>query len=282
MRQPSFAGHFYPASENGLRQALEEAFTGEKGPGSIPARKRSRNVAGAIVPHAGIPYSGPCAAWAYHAIAATKRPDLFLLLGPNHHGPASGTTAETWKTPLGMIRADQEFLRELVRKGGVRVDNAIFDREHSIEVQLPFLQYLDEQAKIAPIMVSQESDLAQLALDIKETLVEQGKRAIIIASSDFTHHGPDYRYVRFTERPQQQIAAFDKRMLDLIAQRQSKEFLAFVDEELATVCGARAIALLLKLLRPGVTAKLEQYYTSAEVTGEEKNSVSYATMLFEE
>jgi len=283
MREPAYAGYFYPASENGLRTALEDAFTGERGPGSMPQTKRKdRTVVAAVVPHAGYAFSGQCAAWAYHAIAASPQPDLFLLLGPNHNSMESGTSSETWKTPFGMVRADQDFVRALVAKGTIRLDDEIMAREHSLEVQVPFLQLLDEKAKIVPIMLSEDADLQRLAIDIKETLVEQGKKAIIIASSDFTHHGPDYRYVRFTQHPQEQIAAFDKQMINLITERKPDEFLAFVEQELATVCGARAITLLLKLLKPRATAKLEQYYTSAEVTGDEKNSVSYAAIVFEE
>ncbi len=281
MREPSFAGYFYPASETALKKALEEAFTGKKGPGSMPPETVDRNVVAAIVPHAGYPYSGQCAAWAYHAIAASPKPDLFIIIGPNHHSVESGTSTETWKTPLGMIRADQEFVRTLSQKGSVRLDDEIMTREHSMEVQLPFLQLLDEHAKIAPIMVSQDADLDKLALDIKETLVETGKKAVFLVSSDFTHHGPDYRYVRFNQEPQQQIAAFDKQMIELIKEQDAEGFLSFVDKEAATVCGALAITLLLKILKP-MDAKLEQYYTSAEVTGEDKNSVSYAAIVFEE
>ncbi len=284
MRPPRFAGTFYPASENGLRQALHEAFTGERGPGSEPPKRESRAAVAAIVPHAGYPYSGPCAAWAYHALAASPKPDLYLLLGPNHHALASGTTMEPWETPLGIVRADQTFIRALVQKGSVPLADEIFAREHSLEVQLPFLQYISpqpEKLKIVPLLVSADLDLDRVALDIKETLVETGKTAVIIASSDFTHHGPDYRYVRFTQEPQQQIAAFDKQMLNLIKEGRADDFLNFVEREQATVCGARAITLLLKLLKPGTNAKLEQYYTSAEVTGDRKNSVSYAAMVFE-
>lgn len=282
MREAQFVGYFYPESENGLKKAIAEAFTGEKGPGSMPPKTKDRNVKAAIVPHAGYTYSGACAAWAYHAIAASPTPDLYIILGPNHNTSESGTTTETWKTPLGMVRADQEFVRELVKKGNIMLDDEIYRREHSIEVQLPFLQTIDKHPKIVPIMLSQECNLKALAVDIKETLVEQGKNAVIIASSDFTHHGPKYHSVRFTQKPQEQIAAFDKRMIKLIAERRATEFHDFVEKELATVCGYHAITLLLHLLKKDVTAKLEQYYTSAEITGDKKNSVSYAAMVFEE
>jgi len=282
MRAPAFAGTFYPASETGLRQAIEQAYNGERGPGSLPPTRKTRNVLAAIVPHAGYQYSGQCAAWAYHAIAATETPDLFIILGPNHHSTESGTSTETWKTPFGMVRADQKFVKALVEKGNIALDDEIMAREHSIEVQLPWLQHITPEGrlKICPILVSEDVDLAQLALDLKETLVEQGKKAIIIASSDFTHHGPEYRYVRFSQDPAKQIYEFDAQMIGLITERKPEEFAAFVEKEMATVCGARAIELLLRTLKGG-EAKLEQYYTSGDLAGNYRNSVSYAAIVFE-
>jgi MEMO1 family protein len=284
MREPTFAGQFYPATESALRKALEDAFTGERGPGSLPPRKQDRKVVAAIVPHAGYQFSGACAAWAYHAIAASPMPDLFIILGPNHSGTKGATSLETWKTPLGLVRPDQEFVKGLVAKGSVKVDEKAFAHEHSLEVQLPFLQFSladPEKLKFVPVMVSHDTDLQQLAIDLKETLVEQNKRAVFIVSSDFTHHGPDYHSVRFSKDMQEKIYELDAQMIDLIKARKHAEFLDFVDKELATVCGALPIALLLMLLKPG-TAKLEQYYTSGDVLGNYKNSLSYAAIVFEE
>jgi MEMO1 family protein len=284
MRDAAFAGQFYPATESAIRKQLEECFTGERGPGSLPPRKHDRKVSAVIVPHAGYQFSGACAAWAYHAIAATKQPDLFILLGPNHAAAKSATTAETWKTPLGLVRADQEFIKALAAKGSVKVDDGAMAREHSIEVQLPLLQFSVgdvEKLKIAPIMVSHDTDLQQLALDLKETLVELGRTATIIVSSDFTHHGPDYHYVRFNKEKAENIYKFDAQMIDLIKAQKGDEFLAFAEKELATVCGTIPIALLLRMLKPSIV-KLEQYYTSGDIAGDYKNSVSYAAIVFEE
>jgi MEMO1 family protein len=284
MREPAFAGTFYPATANALKKAVEDAFTGERGPGSLPPERQDRKVVAAIAPHAGYQYSGPAAAWVYHAIAASPRPDLFIILGPDHAAGVSAISMDTWKTPLGLVRADQEFVKALAQAGSVRIDEKAMLHEHSIEVQLPFLQYLlenePERLKIAPIMVSNDVDLHQLALDIKETLVEQKKTATIIVSSDFTHHGPQYRYVRFSEEVAKNIYAFDEQIIALIKQQQPQPFLDFIDKELATVCGSMPIALLLSILKKS-TMKLEQYYTSGDLLNDYKNSVSYAAIVFE-
>lgn len=283
MREPVFAGSFYPKSQRELQQALEWAFTSERGPGSEPPRKKEKNVTAAIVPHAGYQFSGPCAAWAYHALAASPVPDLYIILGTNHAGTGSAVSVETWNTPLGAVRPDQTFVRALAAKGTVPINEKAFAQEHSVEVQLPFLQYIQEDVeklKVAALLISNDVDLKQLALDIKETLIEQKKHAIVIASSDFTHHGPEYHYVRFNQDRATNIYAFDKQMIDLIQQQKPEEFLAFVEKEMATVCGANAIALLLNLLKPS-TVKLEQYYTSGDLQEDYRNSVSYAAIVFE-
>lgn len=284
MRDPVFAGSFYPKSQRELQQALEDAFNGERGPGSSPPRKKDRAVVAAIVPHAGYQYSGQAAAWAYHAIAASPNPDMYIVFGTNHSGAESAVSIETWKTPLGEVRPDQTFVRGLVEKGTIKVDEHAFSKEHSVEVQLPFLQHIQEDVeklKVICMLIADDVDLKRLALDIEETLIEQKKRAVIIASSDFTHHGSDYHYVRFNEDRQKAIYEFDQQMIDLIQEHRPADFLAFVDKEMATVCGANAIALLLEIVKP-CDAKLEQYYTSGDVVGDYKNSVSYAAIVFEE
>ncbi len=283
MRPAVFAGTFYPATEPKLRAALEEAFTGERGPGSLPlVKKTDRKVLAVIAPHAGYQYSGQAAAWAYHAIASSPKPDVFIILGPNHDGKETATTKEVWETPLGPVRSDQEFLNALVAKGNLKYDDKTFQEEHSIEVQLPFLAFLyGEHVKIAPVIIGNDADLHQLALDIKEVLVDQGKKASFIVSSDFTHHGPAYKHVRWSQETQKNIYEFDEKIIALIKQQKPAELLDFLDKELATVCGGLPIALLLTILKP-CAVKLEQYYTSGDLVEDYKNSVSYAAIVFEE
>lgn len=285
MHPATFAGQFYPARVNDLTTALEQAFVGERGPGSLPPRKQDRNAQAVIVPHAGYQFSGAAAAWAYHALAASPFPDLFIILAPNHTLHASGTTLEPFETPLGIVRVEQTFTKALVAKGTLPFNDRIFDVEHSLEVQLPFLQFtfsdMVEQLKIVPILVSNDVDLTRLALDLKETLLDQDKKAIVIVSSDFTHHGRNYHYVRFEgEEKRQKLYDFDGKMIEMIRGFKADEFLAFVEKEGATVCGAAPIALLLKTMKP-CTVKLEQYYTSGDVMDDYKNSVGYAAIVFE-
>lgn len=273
MRTSSMSGTAFPAGESSLKKAIEEAFQHEKGPGSLPL-KNGKHIA-AIVPHGGYAVVGPALAWSYYALKPAK---LVIILCPNTKNLESGVIADTWETPLGMVRADQEFLRELVAKETIQQKKLSTE---PMEVQLPFLQYIfGEQLKIAPIVVSADIDLQQLALDIKETLIEQHKDATVIAISNFTVHGSAYKNVRFTMDPQKQILEFDKELIDLICQKKVTEFQEFVKEKMPNISGVLPVELLLRLLTKQ-QGKLEQYYLSSEFTGDEKNSVSYASIVFE-
>ena len=287
MRTPRFAGTFYEKGEVSLQKQLQACFEDEKGPGATPAVTQKQKTGAfpqaVIVPHAGYQYSGACAAWGYKAIGDAPLADVYIILAPTHHTLQSGLTQEPFQTPLGTVRVDQDFARRLLEKGTIKENNALFDDEHSVEVQLPFLQFSQkdviERIKILPILVSHDLDLRQFAIDLKETIVETGKKVVFIVSSDFTHYGRQYKYIPFSEKPQEQVAALDKGALDLIRAGDHEGFLKYIDETMATICGAYPIALLLRTIR-FEKALLEQYYTSAVVTKDEKNSVSYACVLF--
>jgi AmmeMemoRadiSam system protein B len=284
MRPPRFAGMFYEAAPTMLDKQLEWCFKSKNGPGELPAtKKKGDEVLGAIVPHAGYIYSGPCAAWAYKAIAEAGMPDLFIILGPNHHGTGAGTTMETFDLPYGEIRVDQDFVRKLLEKGTIKINDQAHATEHSIEVQLPFLQFVFkknlEKIKIVPIIVDHDVDLKKLAVDIKETILDTKKKVIIIAASDFTHYGRNYHYVPFSIDIKKNIYKLDGDAIELIKNMDAKGFLEYVDDKMATICGSLAIALLMLSVN-SKKVLLEQYYTSGDLSDDYKNSVSYASIIF--
>jgi len=283
MRHAKFAGLFYEKSESLLLKQLEECFLDERGPSALPSKKSNEPLQAVIVPHAGYMYSGPCAAWAYKVIAETELPDLFILIGPSHYHGESGFSMETFETPLGMVRVKQDFARKLAEKGNLKQNEVIHDSEHCLEVQLPFLQFIFkkqiEKVRILPILISQDANLANIAVDIKETLVETDQKPIFIISSDFTHYGPNYHYVPFSTDIKKNIYDLDRGAIELIKQLDYDRFLNYINEKFATICGALPIALLLKTIRSN-KAYLEQYYTSGDVVGDYRNSVSYASFVF--
>ncbi len=286
MRDMVAAGKYYSKAESVLKENLEEAFKGERGPGALPTFERDDEVKAVIAPHSPYKYAAPCAAWSYKALAESEMPDVYVIIGSNHLSNRSGTTTETFQTPLGLARVDQDLAKSLVRKGNISLDDEIHNEEHTVEVQLPYLQFANESSlekiKILPILLSEsDTDLKQLVLDIKEALVEENKTACYIISSNFTHYGPDYRHVPFSMNVPKQIYDFDDRAITLIRQNKPEEFYNYVEENLSTIDGAFPIRLLMELLKP-YEAQLEQYYTTGDITGDYENTVSYGSVVFRE
>jgi AmmeMemoRadiSam system protein B len=284
MRKSEFAGHFYPKTEGSLKKAIEECFTGEKGPGELPSSKRSGKLLKAvIVPHAAYQFSGMAAAWGYNALAETAIPDVFIILAPNHNAARSGISLETFLTPFGPVRVDQEFAKALAQKGTIPINDEIHQPEHGIEVQLPFLQFslgsASEKLKIVPILVSSDLDLAKAALDIQETIIDLKRKAVFLVSSDFTHYGRNYKYMPFYKDIKENLIELDGRAFELIKKGDYKGFEAFVDETEDTICGFFPILLLLRCIK-FEQASVEQYYVSGDISGDYKSSVSYASIIF--
>ncbi len=285
MRKPAYAGSFYPKSADQLNKMLSDCFVAEKGPGAVPVQpvRPEKPLKAVVVPHAGYAYSGMCAAWGYNAIADCELPDVFILLGPSHHSGRSGISIDTFETPIGMARPDQEFAKKLVAKGTLKVDEELHIREHSIEVQLPMLQFaLGKRAdamKILPILVSHDLDLDAAARDIVQVIKELKRKVTFIVSSDFTHYGREYGYLPFSENVAERLAKLDGELIELVKSGDYKGFEKHVFDTGATVCGALPIGLMLRAVKFS-KANLEQYYTSSELTSDPKNSVSYASIVF--
>jgi AmmeMemoRadiSam system protein B len=183
MRAPAVSGQFYPRSKNDLEREISRCFAG------VPAVEK--DVLGAVVPHAGYMYSGNTAA---HVYSSLPEADTFVLLGPNHTGYGSpvAVSSENWSTPLGEVSSDIEFIRALPGRI-IDMDESAHKYEHSIEVQLPFLQYRFREFSIAAICMGMQDE--ETAQDVGEELAVAAKKVkkkiVIIASSDFTHYMPD-------------------------------------------------------------------------------------------
>jgi hypothetical protein len=159
MRAPAVAGKFYPRSGKQVRQEIERLFDSYVG-GAPPLNPNGpREIKAMVVPHAGYTYSGPVAAHAYAALAKDGFPESFVVLGPNHNafGSPVAMTDEDFETPLGRIDIDQDIAGKL---GRLVADDPLAHRyEHSIEVQLPFIQFFNPNAKFVPIaMAAQDYD----------------------------------------------------------------------------------------------------------------------------
>ena len=272
VREPVVAGAFYPGTRARLMEALDLLFGGGR---PVVTGKFDRPRA-LIVPHAGYMYSGKVAADGYTEIAKHGRPDGTVILGTNHTGlglPISAARDGIWRTPLGDTPIAVDIADQLVSNGFPLAEEA-FWREHSIEVQLPFLQYLfGAEAPFVPVCVMLPEFSILAAAGAGLAAVIQDKPVLVVISSDFTHYEPDEVARRTDQEAIERILAVD-----------AEGFYTLVVRRRLSICGAGAITILLaaaqKLGWKG--AKLVSYATSGDVTGDRTAVVGYAAITMEE
>ncbi len=270
IRRPVVAGAFYPGRSDALLQVLSSLFGGKPQPkGSL-----SRPL-GLVAPHAGYVYSGKVAADGYMEVGKRGRPDAVIILGTNHTGlgrPISIGRAGAWRTPLGDAPVATELADRLIERGFPVAEEA-FLREHSVEVQLPFIQYLfGPEVPFIPVcvMLPPLDDLIAAGEGIAE--VVQGGSILVVASSDFTHYEPDGIARRL-----------DMEAIELILGLDVAGFYRLVIEKRLSICGAGAITILLAAAaRLGWSnVDLVSYATSGDVTGDRSAVVGYAAITVE-
>jgi len=281
---------FYPLKRDQLINELRRCFEdGVWGPGSLPRGYVGElKIIGGIAPHAGYSYSGPCAAHLYKVIGENVRDvNTVIVLGTSHTGLGGAITTTKryiWSTPLGDVDTDDEFINELLKINLVEEEPLAHLEEHSVEVQLPFLQFvLKSKFKLVPIVVRElnVSMLRSMAKAIKDINDKLQRNILLIASSDFTHHGSMYGYVLYTTAVAKKVRELDMLFINHILKLDTEGFIKSIREYGATVCGPGAIAILMEFVKSvGGKAKLLKYYNSAELTGQEDVAVGYASIVF--
>lgn len=274
MRETVVSGSFYEEDPGSLREQIKGCFLSKFGPGNLPG-KASKEIAGVVCPHAGYAYSGPCAAHGYKAIAESKKPDIFIILGLSHSGFGSCVSLEDWRTPLGVAKIDKEFGKLLV-KNGLEQNESAHEEEHSIEVQIPFLQYVLGDFRFVPVIASDSS----VASVIKKAIEQSGRKAMFIASSDFTHYGINYGYTPFKADVKNNMQKLDAGAIEQIKKIDAKGFLDYVNKTKTTICGRMPITIMLNCIK-AKKADLLKYYTSADISGGDYSmAVGYASIKF--
>jgi AmmeMemoRadiSam system protein B len=288
VRSPIVAGMFYEDYEESLKKEIEECFLNNKfGPGSLPSEGRNKKIIGIIAPHAGYKFSGMGQAWCYKEIAESELADTYIILGTNHTGiGTSSTLLDDFETPLGIVKTDIEFAQKLIDSGFIIQNKEVHDKEHSIEVQLPFLQFInkDQDFKVVPIAVSSNSNYELFGKKIIEIAKELGRKICLICSSDFTHFGINYAYMPFRENVKENLEKLDKGAIKFIEKLDAWSFINYIDETSATICGRDAIATMISACNTigGVRkVRLLRYYTSGDVVGDYANAVGYASIVIE-
>jgi AmmeMemoRadiSam system protein B len=287
VREPCVAGQFYEKNAEKLEKQLLDCYTSKYGPGDLPVKRTDKKITAIIAPHAGYQFSGPCAAWAYKEIAESKFPYAFILLGPNHFGTGSGISIEDWKTPLGVVKTDKKIAEELSEHTSLKIAEHEHAAEHSLEVQLPFLQFSNkdkiDELKIVPITIGQDIDFMKLGKELADYFKKCNKEVVFIISSDFTHYGPGYHYLPFTTDVPSRISKLDKGAIELILKLDTNGFRDYVNKTLITICGYMPILVYLAMtseMQMKITPKFLMHYTSGDILGDFKNSVSYAAIQF--
>ena len=287
MRSPIANKTHYPNGITLLDNKFIELFENEKGPGSLPLRKsfeeNKEPVKAIIVPHAPYDLAGHAMAWGYKALAEEGlASNLYIIFAQAQSSEESGTSMQTFQTPYGEVRTDQTFIRALIEKKHIKLNDKLHDQESTIEIQLPFLQYINksemEKVKIIPIIVNSETEFSELAVDIKETLVDQGKEATFIFISNLTSYGRNFKYVPFTEKIPENIAHVDKQFIDAIKETDAEKFELALKDTLAPISGYYALMMFFSLCK-GDKVLLEQNYLSGDINKNYHTTVSYASFI---
>ncbi|MGC9515574.1 MEMO1 family protein [Methanocrinis sp.] len=264
MRRPAVAGSFYPRHPDELREELEAAFSDAVGSETLPIR-------GAVVPHAGYIYSGAVAAEVY---ARLPERETFVLIGPNHQGlglPVA-LSRDSWMTPLGVAECDLE-LADALTGSIVEVDESAHLYEHSLEVQIPFLQSRFKGFKILPICMGLQDE--ETAVEVGEAVGEAAERlgrdCTVIASSDLTHY-----------EPQDEARRKDARVIEAILRMDVPSIYKTVYGLNLTACGYGPIsaAITASKILGAETGKLLRYSTSGDVIGDFSQVVGYGAIAF--
>jgi AmmeMemoRadiSam system protein B len=264
IRPPAVAGQFYSSNPNELAQAVD-AF--------LSPKVEKKRALGCVVPHAGYIYSGHVAGALYSALEIPAR---LILIGPRHfpRGESLAILSEgSWATPLGEARIDSALAAELKHEfPRIREDMVAHEKEHSLEVQIPFLQRLRGDFQFVPIVLGTDryGVLEELGHAVARVVAAQSEPVLVVASSDMNHYESDAITRVKDERAIARVLALDPRGL-----------YDTVRAEEITMCGIAAAVVMLVAVRDMVAtnAELVRYATSGDINGDRKRVVGYAGIV---
>ena len=277
--ESQLAGKWYPADkeqlQNQIKNLLESAETQER-----------KEVRALVLPHAGYKYSGSVAASSLKQLSS-KTYHRVIILGPTHRYnlknkvsvPANYTH---YKTPLGEIPLDMDFLNNLAKSPTVEKTDYIHRSEHSVQIELPLLQeVLTSEFELVPVVVGQLDPAAAAGIGkkIRDLIAGDKEKTLIVVSSDFTHYGPRYGYQPFDKNIRENIRELDMKVLRHLRQQKIDKYYDFIDSTKVTVCGKHPLGILLQILPSNTAIHKAAYDTSGRMTGSFQNSVSYLGLV---
>ena len=264
IRRPVVAGQFYPQTEASLRKMLS---------GLIEPVAEKQEAMGVIMPHAGYVYSGYVAGLTISKVALKK---TVIILGTNHTGAGerfSIVTNGSWMMPMGEVKIDVEIAEAILKESQLLKEDALAHMyEHSIEVQLPFIQYLANDTRIVPIVISQGklSEYRKLGEDIARGFKKVGRSGLFMASTDMTHY-------ESKEAAQEK----DRLAIDAVLALDEERLFNAVKANDISMCGVAPTCVLISLCKNLGAAKagLVKYQTSGDTSGDYSSVVGYAGMI---
>ncbi len=264
VREPAVAGQFYPGNGDELRSLVE---------GFLGPFQAEEPALGIVSPHAGYVYSGAIAGMTFSGV---RVPETVLVLGPNHHGygsPAAVYASGAWQTPLGEILIDESLAEELLAECPILQPDEVAHRfEHSLEVQVPFVQVKSPTAKILPVCLGRGGfdQLLEIGQALGRVLKRSPGKVLMVASSDMTHYEPG-------EVARQK----DMRALDRVLDLDPQGLYQVVTEGQISMCGMIPTVVMLAAAKElgASEAKLVHYGNSGDVTGDQSEVVGYAGVV---
>jgi len=272
---PVVAGSFYEGKPEALLKHLESCFVKSPGPERLPkgGSGKSRKIKALVSPHAGYMYSGMAAAHSYLHLYEDGQPEHIVILGPNHTGRGLDLSRlavceDNWETPLGLVKYDRKIGPMILEQNEYAMPDCIAHTgEHSIEVQLPFLQFaFGKELSFVPICISDQS--YEICESIGKTVANVAKDndIVVIASSDFTHF-----------ESAESARKKDNQAIEYLENLDPEGFLRFVHGHRLSICGAGPIAaaLVFAIERGATQFSLLKYMNSGDVTGDGGHVVAY-------
>jgi AmmeMemoRadiSam system protein B len=276
VRRAAVAGMFYDSNPERLRDEINKYLHN-----ATPERVEGEVIA-LISPHAGYVYSGQAAAFGFKLLDKSKIKRA-VVLAPTHRVGFRGVSiaqVSGYETPLGVVKLDSTACDMLRRQTLFTSIAEVHSQEHSLEVQLPFLQVvLGDDFTLIPMVVGQlrNGDYKAIAGSLREVVT---KGDVVVISSDFTHQGPRFGYVPYEKDIKENIRKLDLGAVDIIIEKDCPKFIDYIEDTGATICGRCPIGILLELLPEDAKGTLLTYYTSGELTGDERDTVSYVSLAF--
>lgn len=272
VQKPVVAGRFYPAGEEQLGRMVEEFLD------AVPSQQLQGRLIGFIAPHAGYPYSGGVAAHAY-ALLRADPPKRIVVIAPSHRVPFEGVLAldaDFYETPLGRVPIDRTSVKQLIQGWDwITFDTRLFAREHSLEVQLPFIQKVAPKAEVIPLVMGNPSSLKlarKLAQALSSTFTaDSAAPPLYVASSDLSHFLP---YDRANK--------MDQDALQLIREMNTAHLHDVDKKGTVQLCGLGPVLTLMEIAsrssRPVV--RVLKYANSGDTAGDKSRVVGYGAVAF--